>query len=500
MTTKIGVTRVAPDTGDDTEHMLNVFEGFLKRKSPGGSEAGPFLAALWLHTNHEPHPALPQYYHAYNDSYGEWAGDYLGTLTQMDVQIGRLRQLLKTYSVSENTLVWFTADNGPHEGVKDVRASTNGLRQCKASLFEGGIRVPGLVEWPAMITKHMETRMVAGVYDILPTVLDILKVPHEHPDWLKDGISLLPLITGATPISNPRPEDQPMCFRLGGQTTCIHTVQGQTWKIITGGVAGQCPWNDNGKPPPYYSKISLANSTALHYTNSDGNPWGKIDSTLNTGPFLFNLDTDPTETFPLNEKNATLFAALSIHMTHWSAGVSASQVNESTCMPQPGKPTPGPTPKPPGPPPSRGVFLTHAAVTATADANCLRATSLGGHEDLEFGACDGNSKWQGVPDKNMPSVSVLQNVGDVDLVVKTNAEAEGLPCKDGQEVFLGKDAKVSGGILNAFVFDQKNFTGTIPHAGCPGMCLSVETAGGIKLRKCETAGCQGWQRTASIKN
>jgi hypothetical protein len=141
---------------------------------------------------------------------------------------------------------------------------------------QGGIRVPGLVEWPAMITKHMETRMVAGVYDILPTVLDILKVladwrcrlacvcmrmhaymracegarayaqvhfigehltgidscattrcsatalcmyacmracvracvrcvqvPHEHPDWLKDGISLLPIITGATPTSNP---------------------------------------------------------------------------------------------------------------------------------------------------------------------------------------------------------------------------------------------------------------------------------------------------------
>lgn len=106
LTSKIGATRVPPDTGDDTEHIMNTFEAFLRRKASGGKEAAPFLAALWLHTNHDPHPALPQYYYAYNDSHGAPAGDYLGTLTQMDAQIGRLRSMLRSYGVANDTLLW----------------------------------------------------------------------------------------------------------------------------------------------------------------------------------------------------------------------------------------------------------------------------------------------------------------------------------------------------------------------------------------------------------
>ena len=73
----------------------------------------PFLAALWLHTPHTPHPALPRFYFGYNDSYGGPAGDYLGAISQMDEQVGRLRRLLQQTGVYENTLLWFSSDNGP---------------------------------------------------------------------------------------------------------------------------------------------------------------------------------------------------------------------------------------------------------------------------------------------------------------------------------------------------------------------------------------------------
>ena len=95
--------------GDDSEYIMDVFQEFLSRKA-GGPEQQPFLAALQLHTNHLPHPALPQYYHAYNDSFGDWAGDYLGTLTQMDVQIGRLRTMLRDQGVANDTMLWYTAE------------------------------------------------------------------------------------------------------------------------------------------------------------------------------------------------------------------------------------------------------------------------------------------------------------------------------------------------------------------------------------------------------
>ncbi len=316
--------RVAPDTGDDTEHVrrrprthrtnlcpctlyshslafrwlligrervlqvMNVFEEFLGRKAPGGSEAAPFMAHLWLHTNHEPHPAvsvscgtmrrshrcthsvlydvrvcvctsrramraqLPQFYFAYNDTDGNPAGDYLGTLTQMDAQIGRLRKMLRAYGVANNTLLWFLSDNGPHvmpgemmPAPRDVRASTNGLRQCKASLFEGGIRVPSILEWPARIRSHREiSTYPAGAYDMLPTVLDILGLTHPQPSWQRDGLSLLPLIDGAPEAT--RPADRPLCFELGTQATCIDNE----WKIVRNPVKGQCAWND-GRPPAY---------------------------------------------------------------------------------------------------------------------------------------------------------------------------------------------------------------------------------------------------------
>ena len=88
---------------------MTVFEDFLKRKA-SGPEQSPFLAALQLHTNHLPHPSLPEFYHSYNDSFGDWAGDYLGTITQMDVQIGRLRAMLRDHGVASNTMLWYTAD------------------------------------------------------------------------------------------------------------------------------------------------------------------------------------------------------------------------------------------------------------------------------------------------------------------------------------------------------------------------------------------------------
>lgn len=93
--------------GDDSEYIMDVFEEFHGRML---QQRQPYMAHLWLHTNHVPHPAMPQFYFAYNDTYGKPAGDYLGTLTQMDAQIGRLLDLVANDTT--DTLIFFTADNG----------------------------------------------------------------------------------------------------------------------------------------------------------------------------------------------------------------------------------------------------------------------------------------------------------------------------------------------------------------------------------------------------
>ena len=65
--------------------------------------------------------------------------DYYGTITAMDHVIGQLRDLLEELDIKDNTMLWFTSDNGP---AKSSPGFTNGLRGRKSSLYEGGVRVP----------------------------------------------------------------------------------------------------------------------------------------------------------------------------------------------------------------------------------------------------------------------------------------------------------------------------------------------------------------------
>ena len=282
--------------GDDTEHILDVFEDFLERQV---ETKKPFLAELWLHTVHIPHPAMPEWYHAYVDVYGNPAGDDLGTISQMDVQIGRLRSMLRKHGIANDTILFFTADNGPHVPEDlSVHASTLGLRQCKASVFEGGIRVPGMVEWPGGIRSNRLAETLASVLDFLPTFLDWMGVAHPHPHWEADGESLVPILT-STSASNRSRE---LGFRLGSQVALV-TRDGR-YKLVKSPSKGMC---------------------ALEETSYLGND--------KKGPFLFDLLADPTESTPLNDELPELFEELVQKMEEFEQSITQSQVYESECLP-----------------------------------------------------------------------------------------------------------------------------------------------------------------------
>ena len=106
--------------------------------------------------------------------------------------MGRLRAHLKELGIANNTLVAYTSDNGPENGDHGITA---GLRSRKRSLYEGGVRVPGIIVWPDRIAAGRVTNMPAVTSDYLPTALDILGLwgdgnKNGRP---MDGISLLPL-------------------------------------------------------------------------------------------------------------------------------------------------------------------------------------------------------------------------------------------------------------------------------------------------------------------
>jgi arylsulfatase A-like enzyme len=140
----------------------------------------------------------------------------------MDEQMGRLRDELHRLDVAENTMLWFCADNGPEH--KTGPGSAGGLRGRKRDLFEGGIRVPGLLEWPARIPRPRTTDVPCSTSDYFPTVLAALGFRMKGQPEPLDGVDLLPLIDGRM---DARP--RPIAFNSRGQIALVDN----RWKLIT---------------------------------------------------------------------------------------------------------------------------------------------------------------------------------------------------------------------------------------------------------------------------
>jgi hypothetical protein len=119
-------------------------------------------------------------------------------ITRMDADIGRLMNRLKQSKIDDNTVIFFTSDNGPHkEGGVDPKFfnSSGSLRGIKRDLYEGGIRVPMIVRWPAKIKPGQISDFVWANWDFLPTAAEIAMT--ESPKDV-DGFSVLPLLAGKT--------------------------------------------------------------------------------------------------------------------------------------------------------------------------------------------------------------------------------------------------------------------------------------------------------------
>ena len=192
--------------GDDSKIIMDRAIPFLREAA---SNSKPFFTIVWFHAPHLPVVAGPDYTKRYS-KHNKYAQHYYGCITAMDEQVGRLRRELRELKVAENTLVFFCSDNGP-EGNDKAPGSSGGLRGRKRSLFEGGVRVPGLAEWPAKIKPLRTTNVPACTSDYLPTILDLIEA-EPIGDRPMDGISLLSLFDGKM-----KQRGKPICFESGGQ-------------------------------------------------------------------------------------------------------------------------------------------------------------------------------------------------------------------------------------------------------------------------------------------
>ncbi|MDQ6759631.1 MAG: arylsulfatase [Acidobacteriota bacterium] len=129
---------------------------------------------------------------------------YAAMVTRADDQIGRILDLLHELKLDDNTVVFFTSDNGAASAENhsaDFFKSNGPLRGVKAQMYEGGIRVPMIARWPGHIPVGAVNHVPWSFCDFLPTALDLAGV--RAPKAL-DGMSMVPILNGKSADPGPR--------------------------------------------------------------------------------------------------------------------------------------------------------------------------------------------------------------------------------------------------------------------------------------------------------
>ena len=183
---------------------------FIRKHAKGPR---PLLAVVWFGSPHGPHRAIERDRALYDDQ-PQRNQHFYGEITGMDRAFGKLRKELQNLGIRKNTILWYCSDNG---GLP--RLGATGGRANKGAVYEGGLRVPAIIEWPQRIANPRTTDLPCNTSDIYPTIIEIVGVRVENQPPL-DGTSLVGLIDGKM-----KARSKPMGFwnhPTGGISTPSH--------------------------------------------------------------------------------------------------------------------------------------------------------------------------------------------------------------------------------------------------------------------------------------
>ena len=212
------------------------------------AEDKPVFVVIWYSAPHGPWEASEEDIAPFLGVVDRTSAHMHGEIVAIDRSIGDLRQGLKDLGIADNTLVWFTSDNGgtpdidypadcsvgidPDLTSEEARAlgcyrgvrpdSTGHLRGFKKDFYEGGLRVPTIVEWPDGIEPRV-SNFPAGTVDMFPTLIDVAELGWESINKVHDGISLARVFK-----SEPARRDRPLGFRASDGRMWLDN----DWKLV----------------------------------------------------------------------------------------------------------------------------------------------------------------------------------------------------------------------------------------------------------------------------
>ena len=203
-------------TGDSSEIVVDEALAFMADRRDE-----PVFVVIWYGTPHRPFAGLPEDLVGF-EHLPESERLQSAELVAMDRSIGTLRAGLRELGIAENTVLWFNGDNG---GLADFGPKTVvGLRGFKNQYYEGGIRVPGVVEWPAGIVAGQVSDFPAVTMDIFPTVGEVVGLDESVYIEPQDGLSLVSVFSG---YAGPRAKPIPFYRETG--TAIIDN----NWKLVS---------------------------------------------------------------------------------------------------------------------------------------------------------------------------------------------------------------------------------------------------------------------------
>jgi arylsulfatase A len=198
--------RVGPQEGYACQLVVDEAIRWLES---GKDSKQQFFQFVCFHEPHEPIASPPDLVASYGDVSPREKAEHHANITNMDLAVGRLLAKLDELKLAENTLVLFTSDNGPETLKRYPNAarsygSPGDFRAMKLWLYEGGIRVPGILRWPA--AKHgsrVIDEPVSNV-DLLPTFCELAGIDPPK-DRVLDGASFASLLRGEAKVERTTP-------------------------------------------------------------------------------------------------------------------------------------------------------------------------------------------------------------------------------------------------------------------------------------------------------
>ncbi len=179
----------------------------------------PFLLYLPFNAPHGPFEVPQKYVEKFSQVKDDKRKTFLGMINCMDENIGKIMATLKARNLEDNTLIIFISDNGG----ECERADNSPLRECKGSIYEGGIRVPFCMMWKGVLPENKTIDEPVIALDILPTAIAATG-NQVNNQWFLDGVNLLPYIQG-------NKQGQPHQF-LYWRFLWHHALRKDDWKLL----------------------------------------------------------------------------------------------------------------------------------------------------------------------------------------------------------------------------------------------------------------------------